>query len=50
VVADRAVLGRTVRPIMRGEAFVRRAEIERLTSVIDTADRTRSAVPAPGQP
>jgi 2-methylaconitate cis-trans-isomerase PrpF len=50
VVADRAVLGRTVRPIMRGEAFVRRAEIERLSRSIDAADRTRSAVPAPGQP
>jgi len=49
VVADRAVLGRTVRPIMRGEAFVRRAEIERLASLIDAADRTRSAVPAPGR-
>lgn len=44
-VADRATFGRTVRPIMRGEALVRRAEIERLVSVIDPADRTRSTVP-----
>ena len=50
VVADRATLGRTVRPVMRGEAFVRRAEIGRLVSAIDLSDRIRSAVPAPGQP
>lgn len=44
-VADRATFGRTVRPIMRGEALVRRAEVERLVSAIDPTDRTRSAVP-----
>jgi hypothetical protein len=48
-VADRAVLGRTVRPIMAGTALVRRAEVDRLTSAIDRSDRTRSTVPEPGR-
>jgi 2-methylaconitate cis-trans-isomerase PrpF len=47
-VVDAVRIARTVRPILRGEVFVRRAEVERLCSVIPAADRTRSAVPAPG--
>lgn len=38
-------LGRTVRPIMRGEIFVRTDEIARLVDAIPPGDRTRSAVP-----
>jgi len=44
-VVDRAVLGRTVRPIMTGTAFVRRAEMDRLTRELDPASLTRAGVP-----
>jgi len=49
-VVDSVRLGRTVRPIMRGEVYVRRAEVERLVATIDVADRTRSTVPASAEP
>ncbi len=48
-VVDRAVNGRTVRPIMRGELYLRRAEIERLTTVISADSPTRATVPEPGR-
>ena len=48
VVVERAVFGRTVRPIMTGKVLVRRAEVARLAEVIPAADPTRSAVPAGG--
>jgi 2-methylaconitate cis-trans-isomerase PrpF len=47
-VVDAVRIARTVRPIMRGEVFVRKAEVERLCSAIPRSDRTRSAVPASG--
>jgi 2-methylaconitate cis-trans-isomerase PrpF len=46
-VVDRAVFARTVRPIMRGEVWVRRAEVERLTEVLPADARTRTGVPVP---
>jgi 2-methylaconitate cis-trans-isomerase PrpF len=46
-VVDAVRIARTVRPILRGEVFVRKAEVERLCSVIPRSDRTRSGVPAP---
>lgn len=49
-VVDSVRLGRTVRPIMQGEVYVRRAEVERLVATIDVADRTRSTVPASAVP
>ena len=42
---DRATFPRSVRPIMQGTSFIRRVEVERLVSVMDPAERTRSAVP-----
>jgi 2-methylaconitate cis-trans-isomerase PrpF len=50
VVVDTVRIARTARPIMRGEVFVRKAEVERLCSVIPASDRTRSTVPAPVLP
>jgi 2-methylaconitate cis-trans-isomerase PrpF len=47
-VVDAVRIARTVRPIMRGEVLVRKAEVDRLCSVIPPSDRTRSAVPDPG--
>jgi 2-methylaconitate cis-trans-isomerase PrpF len=44
-VVDSVRIARTVRPIMRGEVFVRKAEIERLCSVVPATDATRSGVP-----
>lgn len=38
---ERATFGRTVRLIMRGEAYVRRADVERLAHSIDVNDPTR---------
>lgn len=49
-VVDAVRIARTARPIMRGEVFVRRSEVERLCSVIPASDRTRSAVPVPAPP
>jgi 2-methylaconitate cis-trans-isomerase PrpF len=46
-VVDRAVFGRTVRPIMRGEAWVRRAEVARLVDVLGPDSPIRTGVPAP---
>ena len=46
VVVDRVVYTRTVRPIMRGELLLRRAEIERLAGAIPAESPIRSAVPA----
>lgn len=48
-VADRAVIGRTARPIMRGEVYLRRSELERLATEIPVDDPARR-VPSPGQP
>ncbi|HET8588259.1 MAG TPA: PrpF domain-containing protein [Nakamurella sp.] len=42
---DHVRMGRTVRPIMRGEVLVRRDEVERLCDALRTADPTRSGVP-----
>ncbi|NJP46827.1 PrpF domain-containing protein [Actinacidiphila epipremni] len=47
-VVDAVRIARTARPIMRGEVFVRKAEVERLCSVIPAEDRIRSAVPPAG--
>jgi 2-methylaconitate cis-trans-isomerase PrpF len=49
-VVDAVRIARTARPIMRGEVFVRKSEVDRLCSVIPASDRTRSAVPAPTLP
>jgi hypothetical protein len=46
-VVDRATNGRTVRPIMRGELYLRRAEIQRLAEAIPVDDPARR-VPEPG--
>jgi 2-methylaconitate cis-trans-isomerase PrpF len=48
-VVDRAVNGRTVRPIMKGELYLRRAEIERLVSVLSADSPTRGTVPERGR-
>lgn len=48
-VVDRAVNGRTVRPIMRGELLLRRSEIERLTAVLGADSPTRATVPHSGR-
>jgi len=45
-VVDHALIGRTVRPIMRGEVLIRRDEIDRLCREIGVEEHTRSAVPA----
>jgi 2-methylaconitate cis-trans-isomerase PrpF len=45
VVVDHVRIGRTVRPIMRGEVFVRRDQIERLCREISADEPTRGAVP-----
>lgn len=44
-VVDRVVIERTVRPIMRGELLVRKAEIRRLAEALGPDDPTRAAVP-----
>ncbi len=49
-VIDFVRLGRTVRPIMRGEVFVRKDEIARLVEAIPADERTRSAVPGLAAP
>lgn len=47
LVVDRATLARTVRPIMRGEAFVRRSDLLALAGSLREAEPTRSSVPVP---
>lgn len=45
VAVERAVNRRTVRPIMRGELFVRRAEVRRLSELIPADEPVRAGVP-----
>lgn len=44
-VVDRATFARTVRPIMRGEAFVRRSDFQGLAAELAVNEPTRSRVP-----
>lgn len=50
LVVDFVRLGRTVRPVLRGEVYVRKDEIARLVAAIPAEDPTRSAVPATAVP
>lgn len=43
---ERATFGRTVRPIMQGEAYVRRSDLARLASALGPETPTRHGVPA----
>ncbi len=46
-VVDRVTVARTVRPIMKGEAYVRRSDIEAISAALATGEPTRSGVPVP---
>jgi hypothetical protein len=45
-VVDRATFDRTVRPIMRGEAYVRQSDLRTLTAAIAEDEPTRAGVPS----
>jgi 2-methylaconitate cis-trans-isomerase PrpF len=45
-VVDQATFDRTVRPIMRGEAYVRRSDMGTLTDAIGAGEPTRAGVPS----
>lgn len=47
VTAVRATVARTVRPVMRGEAFVRRSDVQALADSLAAAEPTRASVPVP---
>jgi 2-methylaconitate cis-trans-isomerase PrpF len=47
-VVERATFARTTRPIMQGEAFVRRSDLAALTEELSPSEFTRSGVPAKG--
>ena len=45
-VVERATFGRTVRPIMHGEAYVRRSDLDRIVTSLGPGTPTRNGVPA----